>query len=30
MNEAPQTGTFLPLADALIYAERCRTEGRLM
>ncbi len=30
MNEAPQTGTFLPLGEALIYAERCRNEGQLM
>jgi tetratricopeptide (TPR) repeat protein len=32
MNQAatPGNGTFMPLGEALIYAERCRTEGRLM
>lgn len=32
MNEAvgQGSGTVLPLAEALLYAERCRTEGRLM
>jgi tetratricopeptide (TPR) repeat protein len=33
MNQAgaaPENGTFSSLGEALIYAERCRTEGRLM
>ena len=30
--QANQTAnqTFMPLGEALIYAERCRTEGKLM
>ena len=32
MNEMPAQGaaTFMPLGEALVYAERCRAEGRLM
>ncbi len=30
MAEVQANTTFMPLGEALIYAERCRNEGRLM